>query len=59
MFSLKEYIKNGFILAIGKKPDYEIILASAEWLKKGVFVESDLADIQAEIDKQYTNEPEV
>ena len=56
MFNLKEYIKNGLILAIGNKPDYEIILASLEWLKKGVFVESDLADIQAEIDKQYITE---
>lgn len=59
MFSLKEFIKRGLILAIGKKADYEIILAAASWLEKGVFIESDLAEIQAEIDKQYTNEAEV
>ncbi len=53
MFSLKDYIKKGLILAVGKKPDYEIILASASWLEKGVLVETDLAEIQAEIDKQY------
>ena len=58
-FNLKEYIKNGFILAIGNEPDYKIIIASGDWLKNGVFVESDLADIQAEIDKQHINEREV
>jgi hypothetical protein len=56
MFNLKEFIKKGLILAIGQKPDYEIILASASWLEKGVLVESDLAEIQAEIDKQYEGE---
>jgi hypothetical protein len=35
------------------------MLASVGWLEKGVFLESDLADIQAEIEKQYTNESEV
>lgn len=53
MFNLKEFIKKGLILAIGNKPDYEIMLASVGWLEKGVFVENDLADIQAEIEKQY------
>ena len=56
MFSLKDFIKRGLILAIGKKADYEIILASASWLEKGVLVESDLAEIQAEIDKRYVTE---
>ena len=59
MFSLKEFVKKGLVLAIGNKPDYEIILAAASWLEKGVLVEGDLADIQAEIDKQYTTEGEV
>ena len=60
MFSLKDFIKRGLILAIGKKADYEIILASANWLEKGVLIEEDLAEIQAEIEKQYVakNEPE-
>ena len=56
MFNLKEFIKRGLILAVGKKPDYEIILASVGWLEKGVLLEGDLAEIQAEIDKQYTTE---
>lgn len=59
MFSLKDYIKKGLILAVGKKPDYEIILASVGWLEKGVLLESDLAEIQQAIEKQYTAEGEV
>lgn len=53
MFSLKDFVKKGLLLAIGKKADYEIILASVNWLEKGVFIESDLAEIQTAIDKQY------
>lgn len=53
MFSLREFIKRGLLLAIGQKPEYEIRLASASWLEKGVLVESDLAEIQAEMEKQY------
>ena len=56
MFSLKDFIKRGLILAIGKKADYEIILAAASWFEKGVLLESDLAEIQAEIDKRYVTE---
>lgn len=58
-FSLREFIKNGLLLAIGKKADYEIILNSASWLEKGVLLESDLAEIQTAIDSQYiVEEPE-
>lgn len=53
MFSLKEFVKKGLILAVGKKADYEIILASASWFEKGVLIETDLAEIQAAIDGQY------
>lgn len=55
-FSLREFIKNGLLLAIGKKADYEIILNSASWLEKGVLLESDLEEIQSAINAQYTNE---
>ena len=54
MFSLKEFVKKGLLLAIGNKPDYEIILASASWLEKGVLVESDLVEIDEAISGQYT-----
>ena len=58
MFSLKDYIKKGLILAVGKKPDYEIILASASWLEKGVLTEADLVDVDAVIESQYAKEEE-
>lgn len=52
MFSLREFIKKGLKLAIGNKADYEIILASANWLDKGVLLEEDLAEIQTVIDEK-------
>ena len=54
MFSLREFIKKGLKLAIGNRPDYEIILSSASWLDKGVLTEEDLAEIQSNIDVKNT-----
>ena len=60
MFILKDYIKKGFLEAIGKMGDYQIILNSAGWFEKGVLTEDDLAEIQMAIDAQYPqNEDEV
>lgn len=60
MFILKDYIKKGFLEAIGKMGDYQIILNSAGWFEKGVLTEDDLAEIQSAIDAQYPqNEDEV
>lgn len=53
MFSLKEFIKQGFIKAVGNMADYQIILNAAGWLEKGVLDESDLAEIQTVIEAQY------
>ena len=53
MFSLKEFLKEGFIKAVGKMADYQIILNSAGWYDKGVFDESDLVEIQTAINNQY------
>lgn len=50
MFSLKNFIKNGLIKAVGNMADYQVILNAAGWFEKGVLNESDLADIQAAID---------
>ena len=50
MFSLANFIKNGFIAAVGKMADYKIILNAAGWFEKGVLSESDLAEIQTVID---------
>lgn len=56
MFSLKNFVKSGLIKAVGKMADYQIILNAAGWLEKGVLEESDLAEIQAAIEAQYTTE---
>lgn len=56
MFSLKDFIKRGFIAAVGKMADYQIILNAAGWLEKGVLDEADLMEIQAAIDAQYIKE---
>ena len=50
MFNLGSFIKSGFIAAVGKMADYQIILNAAGWFEKGVLSESDLAEIQAAID---------
>lgn len=52
-FSFKDCLKNALIQAIGSKPDFEIILAAAKWVEKGVLVEADVEEIQAAIDEQY------
>lgn len=53
MFNFKEFLKNGFLGAIGKMADYQIILNAAGWYEKGVLSQEDLAEIQAAIDAQY------
>jgi hypothetical protein len=56
MFSLKDFIKNGLLKAVGKMADYQIILNAAGWFEKGVLAEEDLAEIQIAIDAQITAE---
>ena len=56
MFSLRGFVKNGLLKAVGKMADYQIILNAAGWLEKGVLIEADLEEIQAAIDKQYSQE---
>ena len=52
MFNLASFIKNGFISAVGRMADYQIILNAAGWFEKGVLTEADLAEIQAKIDER-------
>ncbi len=47
MFSLREFLKKGFLDAVGKMADYQIILNASGWLEKGVLMEEDLAEINA------------
>ena len=51
MFSLRDFIKEGFLKAVGKMADYQIILNAAGWLDKGVLAEEDLAEIQNAINE--------
>ena len=52
MFNLGSFIKSGFIAAVGKMADYQIILNAAGWFEKGVLSEADLAEIQSAIDEE-------
>lgn len=54
MFSLRNYVKKGLINAIGKQPDFWVILNSANWLEKGVLLEEDLIEINQLIDEKNT-----
>ena len=56
MFNLKDFIKKGFISAIGKMADYQIILNALGWFDKGVLNEDDLAEIELAIKAQYPEE---
>lgn len=58
MFNFREFVKSGFIGAIGRQPDYWIILNAAGYANSGVLTMDDLAEIQAAIDAQYVA-PEV
>lgn len=58
MFTLKSFIKNGLLSAVGKMADYQVVLNAAGWHEKGVLDESDLEEIQSAIDEK-NNTPEV
>ena len=58
MFSRREFVKKGFLDAVGKMADYQIILNAAGWLEKGVLDEADLEEIQTAINGQYNESEE-
>lgn len=53
MFTLRSFVKNGLIKAVGQMADYQIILNAAGWLEKGVLTEEDLEEISKQIEAQY------
>lgn len=59
MFSFREFIKKGFLSAVGKMADYQIILNASGYFEKGVLTEEDLAEINAAIEAQYIVSEEV
>lgn len=59
MFNMREFVKSGFLKAVGKMADYQIILNAAGWNEKGVLTEDDLAEINAAITaKDVPDNPE-
>lgn len=57
MFSLREFVKEGFLKAVGKMADYQVILNAAGWNEKGVLTEEDLAEIQTAIQLNNSDMP--
>ena len=49
-FNLREFLKKGFLGAIGNKPDYKIRLDASEWFKLGILTEEDLSEIENAIE---------
>lgn len=58
MFSFRDFIKQGFLRAVGHQPDYWIMLNAAGYADRGVLTMDDLADIEAAINQQYVVEGE-
>ena len=52
MFNLGEFVIRGFLNAVGKMSDYQIILNAAGWHDKGVLAEADLEEIQGAIERK-------
>lgn len=53
MFSFREFLKKGFLSAVGKMADYQIRLNAVGYYEKGVLIEEDLSEIDAAIEAQY------
>lgn len=53
MFNYREFLKKGFLSAVGQMADYQIRLNAAGYYEKGVLTEDDLAEIDAAIEAQY------
>ena len=58
MFDLREFVKKGFLKAVGKMADHQIILNSATWHEKGVLTEQDLAEIAQAIEESQVETEE-
>lgn len=53
MFSFREFLKKGFLSAVGKMEDYQIILNASGYFEKGVLNQEDLVEINTKIEAQY------
>lgn len=50
---LREFIKAGYLKAVGKMEDYKVILGASAYFDKGILKEDDLKEISEAISKQY------
>ena len=50
---LREFIKAGYLKAVGKMEDYRVILGASAYFDKGILKEEDLKEISEAIDKRY------
>lgn len=48
---LREFIKNGYLKAIGKMEEYKIILGATSYFDKGILKEEDLIEINEALNK--------
>ena len=55
---LRNFVMKSLKSAIGNMPDYWVLNNALGWYEKGVLTESDLEDIQKEIEAQYAAEEE-
>ncbi len=49
-FDYRDFIKKGFLAAVGSMADYQIMLNAAGYYDKGVLISEDLGEIQLAID---------
>ena len=56
MFSFRDFLKKGFLSAVGNMADYQIILNASGYYEKGVLTEEDLAEISQAIEAQHITE---
>lgn len=59
MFSIREFVKKGFLDGIGKQPDFWIRQNASGWYRDGILTAEDLAEIDAKIEAQYQVEESV
>ena len=50
---VREFIKDGYLKAIGKMEEYKIILGASAYFDRGILKEEDLKEINEAINKQY------
>lgn len=51
-FDYRDFIKKGFLAAVGNMADYQIMLNAAGYYDKGVLISEDLGEIQLAIEEK-------